>query len=186
MNLFLRLKHWQLFILVMGPIAIFQIVSFSSIMASGTPDTIFTIFPLMMAIFLSLFFGWFYALGVNLFQKLPEDSSMNLPRFKLFVIIPLIYMLFICFFIAGIFNNSGIQATVNPGIIFIILPVHLFSMFCMFYCLYFIAKSLKSVELQKEVTVSDYLGDFFLIWFFPIGIWVIQPRVNKIFDDSDR
>jgi len=54
----------------------------------------------------------------------------------------------------------------------------------MFYCLYFISKSLKAVELQRDVTFNDYAGEFFLIWFFPIGIWFIQPRINKLFDET--
>ena len=44
------------------------------------------------------------------------------------------------------------------------------------------AKALKTVEWQKPVTFSDFAGEFFLIWFFPIGIWIIQPRINKLFD----
>jgi hypothetical protein len=54
----------------------------------------------------------------------------------------------------------------------------------MFYCLYFNAKVLKAVELQKPVTFSEFAGEFFLIWFFPIGIWIIQPRLNKLFDPT--
>jgi hypothetical protein len=57
-------------------------------------------------------------------------------------------------------------------------------MFFIFYSLYFIAKELKSVELQKPVTFSDFAGEFFLLWFFPIGIWIIQPRINKIFESK--
>jgi len=57
-------------------------------------------------------------------------------------------------------------------------------MFCIFYCLYFVAKALKSVELQREVTFNDYAGEFFLFWFSPIGVWVLQPRINKLFDNS--
>jgi len=59
--------------------------------------------------------------------------------------------------------------------------VHLFSMFCLFYCLYFIAKALKTVELQRPVTFSDYAGEFFLLWFYPVGVWILQPRINQIF-----
>jgi hypothetical protein len=29
-------------------------------------------------------------------------------------------------------------------------------------------------------TPNDYIGEFFLFWFFPIGIWFIQPRINNI------
>jgi len=52
----------------------------------------------------------------------------------------------------------------------------------MFYCLYFNAKALKTAELQKPLTFSDFAGEFFLLWFFPIGIWILQPRINKLFD----
>jgi hypothetical protein len=37
----------------------------------------------------------------------------------------------------------------------------------------------KTIELQREVTFSDFAGEFFLIWFYPVGIWIIQPKVNK-------
>jgi hypothetical protein len=57
-------------------------------------------------------------------------------------------------------------------------------MFCIFYCFYFTAKVLKTVELQKPVTFNDYAGEFFLIWFFPIGIWFIQPRINRLFNGT--
>jgi hypothetical protein len=30
---------------------------------------------------------------------------------------------------------------------------------------------------------SDYSGEFFLIWFSPIGYWILQPRLNKLTDE---
>ena len=48
--------------------------------------------------------------------------------------------------------------------------------------MYFVAKTLKTVELQKEVLFSDFAGEFFIVWFFPIGIWIIQPKINKIIE----
>jgi hypothetical protein len=49
-----------------------------------------------------------------------------------------------------------------------------------FYCIYFVAKVIKTVESQEKVSFGDCLGDFFLIWFFFVGIWVIQPRINVL------
>ena len=66
------------------------------------------------------------------------------------------------------------------GIFAIIVPVHLFAMFCIFYSLYFVAKTFKTVELQRTVTFSDFAGEFFLLWFYPIGIWIIQPKINRM------
>ena len=69
------------------------------------------------------------------------------------------------------------------GLVGIIVPLHLFSMFCIFYCLYFVAKTFKTVELQREVSFSDFAGEFFMIWFFLIGIWIVQPKVNKMIEN---
>ena len=59
--------------------------------------------------------------------------------------------------------------------------MHLVATFCMFYNLYFVAKSLKLVELQRPVGFYDYSGPLFLLWFFPAGIWVVQPRINRLY-----
>jgi putative effector of murein hydrolase LrgA (UPF0299 family) len=69
------------------------------------------------------------------------------------------------------------------GLFAFIIPIHLFAMFCIFYSLYFVAKTIKTVELQRAVTFSDFVLEFFLIWFYPIGIWIIQPQINKMIEE---
>ena len=184
MTKLLTIKHWQLFGLLMGLPMIFQFVIMGSVMTSRNPTIMFAAFPIMMILFIGLFFGWFYALGTNLHKKLPETATMNLTKFKIFLFIPVAYMLFLSVFMFGMFSNISTGGQPNPAIFALIVPLHLFSMFCIFYCLYFNAKALKTVEWQKPVTFSDFAGEFFLIWFFPIGVWIIQPRINKLFDTT--
>src|SRR5258706_1398032 len=62
-----------------------------------------------------------------------------------------------------------------------IIPLHLLAMFCMFYNLYFVAKNLRLAEIQKPLGFYEYSGQFFLLWFFPFGIWIIQPRINQLY-----
>jgi hypothetical protein len=182
MTKFLTLKHWQLFGLLIGIPMLFQFITIGSIMSSNETTGMFYFFPIMMILFVGLFFGWFYALGTNLHKKLPSTVKMNLARFKIFLFIPAIYMLFISVFMFGMFSNASRGEQPNIGIAPLIVPLHLFSMFCIIYCLYFNAKALKAVEWQRPVTFSDFAGEFFLIWFFPLGVWIIQPRINKLFD----
>jgi hypothetical protein len=184
MTKFLTFKHWQLFGLLMGIPMIFQIISIGSIVSSNDPTAEFKFFPVMMILYLGLFLGWFYSLGTNLHKKLPETVNMNLKKFKIFLLIPAIYMVLFTFYMSSIFSNVSTGIEPNPAIWGIIFPLHLFSMFCLFYCLYFISKELKAVEWQKPVTFSDFAGEFFLIWFFPLGIWIIQPRINKLFENN--
>ena len=184
MTKFLTLKHWQLFGLLMGLPMVFQFITIGSVILSNDPTTMFYFFPIMMILFIGLFFGWFYALGTNLHKKLPQTANMNLTHFKIFLLIPVVYMLLISVFMAGMFSNITSGGQPDPAIFALIIPLHLFSMSCIFYCLYFNAKALKTVEWQKPVTFSDFAGEFFLIWFFPIGIWIIQPRINQLFDTN--
>jgi hypothetical protein len=187
MTRLLKLKHWQLFLLLMGiPIVsqIFMVQAMMNSIRNNKPPDIFIPFSIMMICVIAIFFGWFYALGTNLHKKLPESVSMNLNRFKFFLLVPVIYLLLICLIVSFAFTDQEIVANYFAASAIIIVPLHLFSMFCIFYCLYFISKELKSVEWQRPVTFSDYVGEFFLIWFFPVGIWIIQPRINKLFDEG--
>ena len=181
MTKFLTIKHWQLFGLLLGLPMIFQFVLMGSVISSNNPTIIYKAFPVMMILYMGLFFGWFYSLGTNLHKKLPETVNMNLKKFKIFLFIPAAYILLISVYMPGMFSNTSTSMELSPAILGIIFPLHFFSMFCIFYCLYFISKELKAVEWQKPVTFSDFAGEFFLIWFYPFGIWIIQPRINKLF-----
>lgn len=184
MRIFLTSKHWQLAGLLLGVPMAMQFIMISAIIAKNDPSIMISATPLMTLLFMGLFFGWFYTLGTQLYKKLPSSATMNLTKFKTFLLIPVAYLLFITVFMAIQFSEISVQGEPGIGSFALIIPLHLFSMFCIFYCLYFIAKAFKAVEWQKPVTFSDCAGEFFLIWFFPIGIWIIQPRINKIFDDS--
>ena len=141
-----------------------------------------------MILFISIFFGWFWSVAIGLQKKVPQTIKMKVRKFKIFFFIPMAYLIIITFYMAfamdGIIKNGsepnvGIIATMFA----IIVPLHLFSMFCIFYTLYFVAKTFKTVELQREVKFSDFAGEFFLIWFYPIGIWIVQPKINKMIEE---
>lgn len=169
MKILLKLKHWQLFGLLIS------IMLIGSFYGMSNNQVVWSITTFLFAI---TYYGWFWSIGINLHSKLPPTINLNLSRFKLFMLIPTVYILFLSFWLVGSFiGNSG-------WITILVLPMHLFSMYCIFWCLVFVAKSIKAVELQKPVTFSEYAGEFFLIWFFPLGIWIIQPRINKLLDKN--
>jgi hypothetical protein len=195
---FLRAKHWQLFLLTFGLPLIFQIIMMGTVfsgLGNGTePDStillsLFSLFPVLMIILTGTFFGWFWSIAIGLQNKIPANVKMKTSKFKVFFFIPITYMLLISISMgtamSGMFE-SGEEPNIGlvAGSMAIILPLHLFSMFCIFYCLYFVSKTFKTVELQRETTFSDFAGEFFLIWFYPIGIWIVQPKINKMVDGT--
>lgn len=186
MSRVLKMKHWQLFVIMFAIPMVLQIVLVSTMFMSGDPSVNFTLFPVIMILFTAFFFAWLYAMGTNLHKKLPPDVSMNVGLFRIFLLIPAAYIIFISLSVFSIFNKENPEdGSPVLKMAAYIIPLHLFSMFCIFYCLYFTAKTLKTVELQRPVTFSDFAGEFFLIWFFPVGVWIIQPRINQLFNDKE-
>lgn len=197
LNRFLKAKHWQLFLLTFGIPMIFQIVIMVSMLFSfatqtnPNPEMILDytkFFPIFMIIFMATLFGWFWSVAIGFQKKVPENITMKVKKFKIFFFIPIAYMIFIMIFMAYTMNgliNSGNEPNIGhiSSMFAIIVPLHLFSMFCIFYSLYFVAKTFKTVELQREVKFSDFAGEFFMIWFYPIGIWIIQPKINKMIEE---
>jgi len=49
----------------------------------------------------------------------------------------------------------------------------------------FPAKAIKSIELNKEATLSEYVGEFFHMAFIPVGIWYLQPRIKRIMEGKE-
>ncbi|OYU95803.1 MAG: hypothetical protein CFE21_11745 [Bacteroidetes bacterium B1(2017)] len=184
MTFFLKLKHWQLFGLLLGIPMLFQFVTVSTFIKSENILTLLSILSVVMVITMCIFLAWFYSLGTNLHKKLPPTVSMNLTLFKILLLFPLLYLVSITVFMLTMLPTLGVGSRPNFLPFSAIFVVHFFSMFCIFYCLYFNAKALKSVEWQKPVTFGDFAGEFFLIWFFPIGVWILQPRINELFKED--
>jgi hypothetical protein len=187
---FLKAKHWQIFMITFGLPIILEIIAMPFMIIGNNPMVIMKIMPIMMIFFIGGFFGWFWAIATGFQNKVPTGVKMKVKKFKVFFFIPLIYIIlifgFMGFAFGGILEN-GQQPSggMIGGLVGIIVPLHLFSMFCIFYCLYFVSKTFKTVELQREVTFSDFAGEFFMIWFFPIGVWIVQPKINKMIENKE-
>ena len=48
------------------------------------------------------------------------------------------------------------------------------------YVVYFTAKIFKIVEYQRNVEFSEFKKEFFIMVLYPVGIWLLQPKINKI------
>jgi len=66
------------------------------------------------------------------------------------------------------------------------IPFHLLAMYCIFYVLYYVAKSLRTADLGREAKFEDSFALFFGLWFFPIGVWFIQKKAQKVMTKTDQ
>lgn len=200
----LKAKHWHLFLVFFGlPFLIYigWMIGFVTDIVNNVdsynetyPFEIFDkimIMVVLMMIPASVQYAWFYSMGVGLQKKLPEGMSMKVNLFKVFFFIPLIFLLFYLLGLSFLFGNienienwENIENIENAGYLVFGLMVFilfiLFVSFCTFYQYWFIAKTIKSAELQREARFGEFVGEFFLLWFYVIGVWILQPMVNKL------
>lgn len=207
MNTLLKAKHWQLFLLIFAlPFVIYigWLISFFTNFVDEINHYSSSDFPveffngviymiLLMLIPAIIQYAWFWSMAIGLQKKLPPSMTMRTGLFKAFFIIPLVfsalYLLIMVSFFGSFENIEDLEnfgeigdtqiALLFVGFMFISL-VFLFIAFCQFYQYWFIAKTIKSAELQRDVKFSEFVGEFFLVWFYPIGVWILQPNINKI------
>lgn len=177
MRFLLKLKHWQLFVLTWGIPVTINIYTFSK------PALMVKLFPVMMLVFIIGIFGWIWAISTQLHKKLPMEVNMNIKGFKIIFSVPIVYTLALTLWMAYHFYFKFPEGSSNVGsIIGIVAFVHFVSMVCILVGLRFAAQTLRSVELGRLAKFSDYAIEFFLIWFSPIGFWILQPRLNKLIE----
>jgi hypothetical protein len=196
-NKFLKAKHWLLFVLtsaipfVLKIIIIILLASrFANNILRGNQD-LSEVFKYMKFIIVAMILsraillGWLWSVATGIQKKIPSDIIFKIRKFKIFYFILAGYYLISLALLMLTINNLSTHSPhfnlLPLGVLFILLiPLQLFAIFCMFYTTYFVSKTIKTAELQRIVTFNDFSLEFILILFYPIGIWIIQPMINKM------
>ena len=189
----LNASHWKLFVLTTGlpfiSLIIFIIYILPQDQHHQQPET--TLLVNLIYIIISLIgvatqLYWYWAVVIALRPYLHLNTKLRLKPFYYCFFTPI--LLFGFYSIQEFLITTQIQqlssTETQPNLptiqSFIMLIGHLITVFCLIYTWRFTAKMLQSVELQREAVYAEYSSDFFLIWFFPLGVWSIQPRINRI------
>ena len=171
---FLRARHWQIFLLFGIGYVGANVVMLLDMFSARPQEELLRpsmLFVFMMALFMFCFVAWFWSMGSFLNSIGEPTFRLRVGFFRFALLYPTVYM----FIFFALFSSS------RPAVLAFLLPLHFFAMFCLFYDLYFVSKSLALVETGKLVSFSDYAGSFFLLWIFPLGVWFIQPRINRLY-----
>lgn len=174
MKFFLTLKHWQLFLITWTLPLLLNFLSFSD------PLLLLRYFPIMMLFFIAGVYGWIWSVAAVLHPRLPADVKINLSLVHILFFIPSAYLLIIMWYMFGMLDGTQTNSEPGGGYIALLVVAHLGSMVCIFLGLRYSAKIMKSVELGRMAKFGDYAGEFFLMWFQPVGVWILQPRLNKM------
>jgi len=169
MEKIIRLKHWQVF----GIVAIGYIISYilqsSNFEIWGIPSLVFA--AISTIITLILIFSWIMVIGLFL-----NNKEENTHYFRNWV-----FILSVCSCVVGYSLLNLERLNIDTAL----LPfwTGFFTTFTFWgigYTFFHAAKSLKSLELGREAEFSEYIIDAIMLFAFPIGVWFIQPRINRI------
>ncbi len=122
---------------------------------------------------MAVYMGWLLSIAVRANQKLEEPLKKSPRWMVLGLVYAAGYLVGALVFLPGSLEHAG-------GVPGFIVPLHLLAMVAIIYALLFTAKSLVTLERNHASTFFEYSGPFFLLWFFPIGVWFVQPRVVKL------
>lgn len=160
MTLLLKMKHWQIFLFLF----------FATFIANFTWVGYDLFNSILNLIGVLLYMIWYFAIGLELSEHLPRKIELPKKTFIIngFALIVSIVILITLF--GGSFESKGLIGFTWVA----------YLMYAMFQFFFYPGKALKSIELNKEAQIGEYIGYFFLMIFWPIGIWTIQPKLNKI------
>jgi hypothetical protein len=184
---FLRARHWQLFLLIfctglLGPRLPALVRAFTAsktgLEAAG------------LALTAVGALGWLAWLGsVGMFLNARNRPAKSGPsRFFQFALIFIgAYLLALDVFVPGssaLMSAAGAAAmdTFTFLIFYVALP--LVTGLCALYAFYFDAKNLVMADRPGPVGFRDYVCSFALILFFPVGVWFVQPGINRLYAQS--
>jgi len=163
MEIFLKLKHWQVFLIwVLGAIQL------SIFMKSN-------FWFISFAIHFGLVFLWIYSIGKILNRDNPElIKQMNIWW--------ILYMLSLIPFVHN-FRNIHMEPydQINS---WIMVPTGIIGFIAITKIVIYSAKTIKRAEFNKEHKTEDLVSEILLIYLLTIGIWILQPRLNKIMSEK--
>ena len=160
MDFILRLKHWQVFLIL-------SLASFTSNFEWVGNDS----FNLAInTVGMIIYFLWYFVIGVELTKHLPPRLELGRTMFIINALVLMLSMVILIIVFDGEFSSNGFF-----GFAWVVYLVYAVVQF-----IFFPARALKSVEQQAEIGFDQYVGYFLLIFFWPFGIWWIQPKLNRI------
>lgn len=118
---------------------------------------------------------WALSIGNKLNQKMPDEKKLNINIYKTTVFYSVIYFLCMPYMIVYMMNMP------KELIPYVIVPGHLFFFSSLIWVIYFISKCIVVIRNRKESIGLYMLG----LYFFPIDIWFIQPRILNILKEKN-
>lgn len=166
---------------VIAPIIVLIVLM---ILLSGSTSYTAVLFTVAIIFTLPItgFIVWLYAIATYFHTKLPSDVYINLTRFKIFLAVPYISNVLIVVLMPFMINLMDNMDEQYALLIAMFVILFYFPVFCIAHSIFFALKIMTSAEKQDPAKFGDFAPDFVWAIFFPIGLFWVQPKINKAFE----
>ncbi len=127
-------------------------------------------------------FAWMISVAVWSNRQLPPERQRSPVPFIAGLIVPIVYVLMYIVLYLPQLAAEGPPA--RPPIW--LMPMHMLSMAGIFYGIWYTARQFKSLQESVDADFLIFSSMFFLLFIFPLGIWIIQPGVNALYYKLDQ
>lgn len=143
------------------------------------------VFVLVLLVLPTVYLGWLWSVAGFLYSKLPPGVEMPWAQFKGFFLVP---VLCIAASIVGmgLFMGNWLGSNADGLVLAMLIPIYFFATASLFYLSWFVAKCLVIVEQGSDIDGGEYYWELALIWVWPLGIWMVQPRVNHLYNQHNH
>lgn len=164
----LRLNKYQLGAQFFTPLLVAGLLYLLNMKMTG-----FIVFQL----FIEIFVLWHFSIGLSL--SCDDESPRQRYIFTFNMLFALLYRM----------SSNGYQIwhQLNFGMfpelesMLWLIPIHLYASFGSIYCFYQNSKWIIAAEQKLDLAPRNTLQKtFWQVLIFPVGLWMIQPRLNKI------
>jgi len=187
MEIFLKAKHWQVFLLIVGiPFLIEILDSIIVVSGAGEAFTFRAILRFLLIIPFITFYFWIFSVGTLLNKRVRDHLDTKTGYFGLAVWTSAFSLFFLSIFSFFIWDDWE-QLMIENDLTYVAFGIVVFlTIATLLLAVSFVAKTLVRAERNAHVKSSDFYGEFVMILFFPIGIWLLQPRINEIHAKDPR
>lgn len=169
-------------------------------------QTWFTVYLLVYTIGYIVQLSWWWSVATKLHTYLPEGTGLKPGQFRIAFTVAVIYLagMLTAQYVGFGYAREFFEALMSSGAggappefldspdllrtIFLYwalaMLIGLLGMAAMIYCAYYVGKTLRCIEKQEPQTGSAILGNVALSYFLVIGVWMLQPKVNRLLRDG--
>ena len=172
---FLGAKGWQIFLLLFSLDCVGAALTIVMNLMRVSPEVLAkTSLPLAVvsAVSWCCYLAWLWFMGSFLASITSSKFKIKTAFFRFTVIWTAVYGFTLLPFIKNVYSPP------HP----LHVALYLFGILCWSHNLYFVSNNLVVAETGKPTgSFLDYAGPFFLLWLALIGVWFIQPRINRLY-----